>query len=167
LRRDIFVRKSNDDFESGGYCRGPQGLLSFCGFIFPFCSRFKKRARPGAKELIEKAIRNRAVDRGEKLKNEADCRQLPATMENWPKVTDIPFLGWDKSLGKLECPYAEAWLARYDDNPWFAEIAQLYCNVNDPQVSETFTGNISQRITKNVLAGDEVCDREYFQLEKK
>lgn len=114
--------------------------------------------------LIEKAIRNRAVERGMKLRSEATARQLPATMENWAKVTDIPFSGWDKSLGHRDCPYAAAWLDRFEYEPWFPEIAQLYCSINDPQVTESFTGTLSQRITKNVLNGDEICDREYFPL---
>lgn len=127
---------------------------------------FKELGPEKAKKLIEQVIRNRAIERGEKLRKKAADNQLPTNQESWSKVTDIPFLGWDKSLGRLECPYAAAWLARYDDNPWFPEIAQLYCNVNDPQVSESFTGATSQRITKNVLAGDEYCDREYFEIKR-
>ncbi|NPV53225.1 MAG: hypothetical protein HPY71_06855 [Firmicutes bacterium] len=112
--------------------------------------------------LIEKAVRNRAVERGERLRKRAIEQNLPLTLETWAKITDIPFRGWDKSLGRMCCPYATAWLPRFEENPWFREIAELYCNVNDPQVTETFTGNTSQRITRNVLRGDETCEREYF-----
>jgi len=69
-----------------------------------------------------------------------------------------------QSLGKHHCPYGEAWLARFEENPWFAEFAEMYCNVNDPLVTEHFTGDMTQHITKNVLSGDETCDRVYFPL---
>lgn len=120
-----------------------------------------------AEELIEKVIRNRAVERASKLREEAVANGLPLTMETWSKVTDIPFLGWDKSLGKLHCPYGEGWLNRYEENPWFPEIAKLYCNTNDPAVTETFTGNLSQRIIKNVLCGDDTCARVFFPIQDK
>lgn len=120
-----------------------------------------------AEKLIEKVVRNRAVERGERLKKIAIEKGLPLTLETWVKISDIPFLGWDKSLGKFHCPYAEGWLERYEENPWFPTIAKLYCDVNDTQVIETFTaGNMTQRITKNVLCGDHTCEREYLPLKK-
>lgn len=117
-----------------------------------------------AERLIKKAIGNRATERGLSLRKEAGKRGLPLTLDTWSKVTDIPFLGWDKSLGRLHCPYAEGWLGRYADNPWFARFAALYCDINDTLVMETFTGNLSQKITKNVLWGDDTCEREFFPL---
>jgi hypothetical protein len=117
------------------------------------------------KTLIEKAVRNRAVERGLKLRAEAAAQNLPLTLETWSQVTDIPFLGWDPSLGRLHCPYAAAWLERYAAEPWFPEIASLYCSINDPQVTAAFTGTLTQRIAKNVLDGDESCEREYFSLD--
>lgn len=120
-----------------------------------------------AEKVIERAVRNRAIERGERLKKIALEKGLPLTLETWANISDIPFLGWDKSLGKFHCPYAEGWLARYEENPWFPKIAKLYCDVNDPQVIETFTdGNLTQRITRNVLCGDDICEREYFPLPK-
>jgi hypothetical protein len=116
------------------------------------------------KELIVKAVRSRAEDRAGKIVEKAEKLQVPRKAENYVKVTEIPFLGWDKSLGNLECPYAAAWLDRFDRDPWFREIASLYCTTNDPLICELFTGDTSQEITKNVLWGDDTCDRVYFPI---
>lgn len=119
-------------------------------------------------EIAKEAVASRARERAEKLRDVAAEQCLDNTLENWSKVTDIPFLGWDKSLGRNHCPYAETWLKYYGEAPWFRRFALAYCSVNDPIVTEVFTGNrTSQRITKNVLAGDEVCDRVYFPYEEK
>lgn len=119
------------------------------------------------KELIERSVRSRAVDRGTKLRATAEALGIAPTNDNFYSVTDIPFLGWDTSLGREHCPYAAAWLARYDEEPWFPEIAAFYCDVNDPLVSEVFTGDTTHTITKNVLRGDDICDRVYFPIEEK
>ena len=119
-------------------------------------------------EIAKEAVAARAKARAEKLKALAAEQGLDNTLENWSKVTDIPFLGWDKALGRNHCPYAETWLGFYGEAPWFRRFALMYCSVNDPIVTEVFTGNrMSQHITKNVLAGDEICDRVYFPYEEK
>lgn len=115
-----------------------------------------------AKELITTVVTNRAIERGLKLRENADKKNLPYTIDNFSKVTDIPFIGWDKSLGNKFCPYGEAWLSRYDKDPWFKDFALLYCDTNDRNVTETYTGNISEKIIKNVLSGDQSCERIYF-----
>lgn len=119
------------------------------------------------KELIESAVRNRAVERAEKIIKNAEHLGIPRKSENYGKVTEIPLLGWVQSLGKHECPYAAAWLDRFDAEPWFKEIAPFYCVTNDPLVCEIFTGDTSQKITKNVLWGDETCERVYFPISEK
>lgn len=145
-----------------------KACIHFADLYFHFSKVLVEELGLGkAKELIERAVRNRAIERGERLKSIAIKRGLPLTLESWSKVNDIPFLGWDKSLGKFHCPYAEGWLKRYEENPWFPEIAKLYCDVNDSQVLETFTdGRMTQRITENVLCGDDTCQREYLLLKK-
>jgi L-2-amino-thiazoline-4-carboxylic acid hydrolase len=142
-----------------------QASFHFADLYFHFAKALIEELGPEkGKELIERAVRNRAVERGEKLREKAIQLKLPLNPEGWAKVTDIPFTGWDKSYGRCTCPYAAAWIPRFDREPWFQEIARLYCNVNDPQVTESFTGNTSQRITRNVLNGDETCEREYFPI---
>ena len=115
-----------------------------------------------AKELLGEAVASRAVERGSKLAKKADSLEIDRTGENFFKVTDIPFLGWDPSYGKYVCPFAQNWSARYEENSWFREFAPMYCDINDTLVHENYTGNMSQRITKNVLRGDDICDRVYF-----
>lgn len=145
-----------------------QACFHFADLYYHFSRVLVEELGPErGKLLIEKAVRHRAIERGEKLRERAIAMGVPLNMEGWSRVTDIPFTGWDKSFGRLTCPYAAAWLPRLDKEPWFQEIAQLYCDVNDTQVTESFTGDTSQRITKNVLCGDETCEREYFPIEKK
>jgi hypothetical protein len=121
-----------------------------------------------AKKLLGEAVANRAVERGKKLAAKAESLSLEKNAENFFQVTDIPFLGWDPAYGKYVCPFAESWAARYDENPWFREFAPMYCDINDTLVNENYTGDTSQRITKNVLRGDETCERVYFPIcEKK
>jgi len=154
------------DFDAA-VCEVRKACIQFADLYFHFSKVLVEEfGQEKAEKLIEKVVRNRAVERGERLRKVANEKGLPLTLETWSKITDIPFLGWDKSLGKFHCPYAEGWLGRYEGNPWFPRIAKLYCDVNDVQVIETFTGNLSQRITKNVLCGDDTCEREYFPLKK-
>jgi len=145
-----------------------KACIQFADLYFHFAKVLvEELGEDKAEKLIEKAIRNRAIERGERLRQIAIEKGLPLTLETWRKINDIPFLGWDKSLGKFHCPYAEGWLRRYEENPWFPRIAKLYCDINDTCVTETFTaGSMTQRITKNVLCGDDACEREYFPLKK-
>lgn len=142
-----------------------QACFHFADLYFHFSKvLIDEFGREKGKALIERAVRNRAIERGQRLRTQAMAQNLPLTTETWAKITDIPFRGWDESLGRMFCPYAVAWIPRFEESPWFKEIAELYCTVNDPQVTEAFTGNMSQRITKNVLRGDETCERRYFSI---
>lgn len=139
----------------------------FADLYFHFCKVIVQEfGVEKGKDIIAKAVGNRAVERAQAMRQIAVSKGLPLTVDSWRMVSDVPRDGWVKSLGKFHCPYGEAWLARYAENPWFALFAEMYCNVNDPLITETFTGDMSQHITKNVLAGDDTCDREYFPMEK-
>lgn len=119
-----------------------------------------------AKELVKETIFNLGIERSNGLRKSAEELDLEYTMENIMKITDIPFLGWDKSLGINHCPYAEQWLTYYEDYPWFQEFAPFYCDIIDTTNCENFTRSTSHRITKNVLTGDATCEREYFDSEE-
>ena len=111
------------------------------------------------------ALKARARERGERLRERARELGVEPVVEEFERVTDIPFLGWVLALGKDACPYAAAWLPRLERDPWFAKFARLYCDINDTAVIESFTRTTSQRITRNVLAGDESCERIFFPKE--
>ena len=117
-----------------------------------------------AKAIVTEIVSTRAAERGDRLAAKAKTMGLEANNENLGQVTDIPFLGWDASYGKYSCPFAESWSKRYTDNPWFSDFAPLYCDVNDAVVHEHYTGTETQKITKNVLRGDDHCERIYLPI---
>ena len=128
---------------------------------------YENFGRDKAKSLLDEAVASRARERGQKLAARAQQLGLEPVKENFFKVTDIPFLGWDPSYGKYVCPFAENWSGRFEKHPWFQELALSYCDVNDTTVHENYTGNETQQITKNVLRGDDVCDRIYYPIAEK
>jgi len=115
-----------------------------------------------AKVLIQKAIFELALDRSDRLREEAAQQGLNLTMETFMKISDLPMIGWVKELGRNHCPYAETWVKYFDEYPWFRKLAPLYCDVIDTTNAENFTRSLSHKITKNVLTGGESCEREYF-----
>lgn len=117
------------------------------------------------KELIRKAVFELALDRSDQLREKAAEQGLEFTLENFKKITDIPFLGWVPELGRNHCPYAETWLGYYEENPWFRDLAPFYCDVIDTTNAENFTRRLSHKLTENVLTGGERCEREYFESE--
>lgn len=119
-----------------------------------------------AGEIIGKVLKARAEERGERLRARACELGLAPEVEEFEKVTDIPFLGWDNGRGREACPYAAAWLPRMAAHPWFGSFARMYCDINDTTVIEAFTRTSSQSITKSVLAGDESCERIFFPKEQ-
>lgn len=118
-----------------------------------------------AEKIIQQAIFELSIDRSEQLKNKAKALGLPLTMETFQKISDLPKIGWDKSLGRNHCPYAVEWRQHFHDYPWFRRIAPLYCDVIDTTNAEVFTGCMSHKITENVLKGGETCRRRYFLSE--
>ncbi len=142
-----------------------QACFHFADLYFHFAKVLVDALGPArGMALIEAAVRHRAAERGAAMRKSAIASGVPLTVEGWRQVTDIPFLAWDPALGRLTCPYAAAWLPRFEAEPWFRAVACRYCEVNDAAVTETFTGTTTQRITRNVLAGDATCEREYFPL---
>lgn len=115
-----------------------------------------------AKEVVQKALFSLSLDRTDQLREKAREQGLDFTQENFRKLTDLPFIAWNKALGRNHCPYAETWVGYYDKYPWFKELAPLYCDVIDTTNIENFSRTLSHKITKNVLNGDETCERIYF-----
>ncbi len=119
-----------------------------------------------AKEIVRKVLFDRSIERAERMKKKAEATGKERVPENIYCLTDVPFLGWVKELGRDHCPYGAAWVKRYEEYPWFREFAAFYCDVTDTSVAELFTGSYSHKLTKNVVLGDESCERIYFRDEK-
>ncbi|MDR1509543.1 MAG: hypothetical protein LBS53_07885 [Synergistaceae bacterium] len=124
----------------------------------------EKEATP----LIQKIVFELSLDRSDRMRRQAQENNIECSLENLGAVNDLPrvgWSGWDKSMGGVECPYAEVWLEYFEENPWFKKLASLYCDVIDTTKIENFSRSMSHRITRNQLWGDQTCEREYFPSE--
>jgi len=139
----------------------------FAMLYFHFCqSLFYTLGDDEAFSLVQKTIFNLSVDRTDRARKRAEEQGLETTLENFPKVNDLPRIAWsmwEPKMGGVRCPYAEVWLEYYAEHPWFKRYASLYCDVIDTTNIENFTRSVSHRITKNLLWGDSSCEREYFE----
>lgn len=138
----------------------------FADLYFAFVAEL--RGRLGDEEtrrIAEQVLFTRAKERAEAMIARAEKEGLPRVPENITKTSDVPYLGWDKSLGCEHCPYGAAWNKRIAAHPWFRPYARLYCDVTDTTIAEIFTGSYSHKLIKNVVLGDADCERVYFPSE--
>ena len=127
------------------------------------------RERYGEEEALDIAGRvlyMRARERAEKMIIRAGEEGVERTPENIHDMSDVSYLGWDPSFGVEMCPYGAAWNRRIKDDPDFRKFACLYCDVTDTTIAEVFTGDCSHRLYKNVVLGDDTCERTYFPSEE-
>lgn len=135
----------------------------FAMLYFHFCKTLVEEfGEEKAKELVQKSVFGLALDRSDQLREKAREQGLDYSQKSFREVTDLPFIGWVKELGKNHCPYAETWVKYFDAYPWFRSLAPFYCDVIDTTNIENFTRRLSHKITKNVLDGDDNCERLYF-----
>lgn len=130
---------------------------------FHFCKTLVETlGEEKARDIVQIAVFSLSVDRTDQLRSRAKQFGLPLTKESFDQVCDLPMIGWDPSRGRNHCPYAETWMGYFEQHSWFKEFALLYCNVIDTTNIENFTRELSHELTKNVMNGDETCDRVYF-----
>ena len=133
-----------------------------------FCFVDEMRASLGeeaAREAVQRVLFRRARERADQMVRRAEEQGFARTPENMPAVSDIAYMGWVAELGREHCPFGVAWNARMEAHPWFREYARMYCDVMDTTVAEAFTGDCSHRLLKNVVLGDETCERVYYHDE--
>jgi hypothetical protein len=142
----------------------------FAMLYFRFCKTLVDAlGEEAALGLVRKTIFELSLERTDRARAKATEEGLPPTLENFPKVDDLPAAAWDEwrpEMGGLKCPYAETWTGYFPDYPWFRRFASLYCDVIDTTNIENFTRTTSHRITKNLLWGDSSCEREYFESDQ-
>lgn len=144
-----------------------KGCMQFAMLYFHFVKTLvDKFGIDEAKMLTQKAIFELAVERSDYLRSRAKELGLEFTPETMMEVSDIPLLGWDASRKINHCPYAERWMKYYSDYSWFKEFAHFYCDIIDTTNCENFTKDTSHKIIKNVLLGDEVCERIYYKSDE-
>jgi hypothetical protein len=138
----------------------------FAMLYFHFCKVLVEAVgEEKALPLVQKAIFELALERTDGSRGRAEDRGLEFNLENFSTVNDLPSVAWQEwspSGGEVRCPYAQQWLSYYKEYPWFKKLASLYCDVIDTTNIENFSRTTSHRLTKNLLWGDPVCEREYF-----
>ena len=141
----------------------------FAMLYFHFCKTLRDAlGEEKAVPLARKTVFELSLDRTNKARERAAALALETTVENFPKVNDLPQIAWscwEPSMGGVRCPYAEVWLEYFRENTWFKRFASLYCDVIDTTNTENFTRTTSHKITKNLLWGDASCEHEYFESE--
>ena len=139
----------------------------FAMLYFHFCKSLRDAlGEEEAFPLVRKTIFELSLDRSDGARERAKALGLETTLENFPKVNDLPkagWTGWKPDMGGVLCPYAEVWLGYYKENPWFKRFASLYCDVIDTTNIENFTRTLSHKVTKNLLWGDDSCEHDYFE----
>lgn len=119
-----------------------------------------------ALDIARKVLYTRASERAGKMIEKAEKEGAERIPENINRMSDVSYLGWDPSFGIDMCPYGAAWNKRIKEDPEFRKFACLYCDVTDTTIAEVFTGNCSHRLYKNVVLGDDSCERTYFPSEE-
>ena len=138
----------------------------FAMLYFNFCKVLvEELGIEQAKIIINKSVFGLALDRTNQLREKVQEQGQETNLENFTQFSDLPRIGWVKELGRDHCPYAETWVTYYEKYPWFRELAPFYCDIIDTTNIENFTQKLSHKLTKNVLWGDETCEREYFSSE--
>ena len=119
-----------------------------------------------AMDIAQRALFMRARERAEKMIIRAQEEGVERIPENINRMSDVSYLGWDPSFGVETCPTRAEWDRRIKDDPEFRKFASLYCDVTDTTIAEIFTGNCSHRLHRNVVLGDNSCERTYFPSEE-
>jgi len=137
--------------------------VQFADLYFAFVDELRESfGEEQALKIAQRVLYRRACERAEKMIERAAELNLPRTPENIRNTSDVPYLGWDLSLGRDHCPYGMAWNAHIREHEWFRKFAQLYCDVTDTTIAEVFTGDCSHQLHENVVLGHERCARTYF-----
>lgn len=134
-----------------------QACFHFANLYYHFAKVFTDElGKEKSKQLIVKAVKNFAVERGLNLRKRAAELGLDPIPDNFWKVTDIPVIAWESPKG-FYCSYGDVWRRRGDIG---CEMGLLYCEVNDCTIFKTFNPEWKQiRFTKHLLWGDDHCDR--------
>ncbi|MGI6608453.1 MAG: hypothetical protein ACOX1F_05705 [Erysipelotrichaceae bacterium] len=137
--------------------------FSFAELYFSFVLKlYTEFGDETATETVTDILFKRAKERALIMIEKAKKFKMERIPENINVLSDVPRLGWDETAGCKHCPYGVVWVNRIKQYPWFRKYASLYCDVTDTTIAEVFTGCYSHKIIKNVVLGDDCCQREYF-----
>ena len=137
--------------------------FQFADMYFAFVKVIREKfGEEEATDIAQRVLYMRASERAEKMIRKAEEEGAERTPENINRLSDVSYLGWDSSYGIETCPYGAQWSRRIAEEPWFRKFAALYCDVTDTTIAEVFTADSSHRLYKNVVLGDDSCERTYF-----
>ncbi|MBR4798324.1 MAG: hypothetical protein IK049_03600 [Oscillospiraceae bacterium] len=137
--------------------------FQFADMYFAFVKVIREKfGEEEAADIAQRVLYMRASERAEKMIRKAEEEGAERTPENINRLSDVSYLGWDSSYGIETCPYGAQWNRRIAEEPWFRKFAALYCDVTDTTIAEVFTADSSHRLYKNVVLGDDSCERTYF-----
>jgi len=96
----------------------------------------KELGEKRGEDLIRKAIKAFAIDRGRSMRRKALALGLKPAITNLKEVNDLPaYTFYREEEGNTICPLADAWQEK-------GELGQalglIYCNVNDPWKIKSF-----------------------------
>ncbi len=137
--------------------------VQFADLYFAFVDELRSEfGEETALKIAQKVLYKRACERAEAMIVRAGEKGLERTPDNIRNTSDVPYLGWDLSLGVDHCPYGMAWNRHIREHEWFRPFARLYCDVTDTTIAEVFTGDCSHELYENVVLGHDRCARTYF-----
>lgn len=137
--------------------------VQFADLYFAFVDELRTEfGEEIALRITHRVLYKRACERAEEMIRRAEELGFERTPDNIRNTSDVPYLGWDLSLGVDHCPYGMAWNKHIAEHEWFCPFARLYCDVTDTTIAEVFTGNCSHELYENVVLGDQHCLRTYF-----
>lgn len=141
--------------------------FQFADLYYAFVKILRERyGDEEAFDIAQRVLFMRASERAQKMIIKAEKEGVSRTPENINRMSDVSYLGWDPSFGIETCPYGAAWNRRIKDDPGFRRFAALYCDVTDTTIAEVFTGDCSHRLFRNVVLGDDSCERTYYPSEE-
>ena len=113
------------------------------------------------KELIRKAVKNFALERGRRMREEASRLGMDLNDQTMREISDLPRYTFYTDENGTFCPFADEWEEKGELGQ---ELGLLYCNVNDPYKAKGFNPQARlYRYTKNRNLGDPVCDSKNVQ----
>ena len=137
--------------------------FQFADMYFAFVKVIRERfGDETAMDIAQRVLYMRASERAGKMIRKAEEEGFERIPENINRLSDVSYLGWDSSYGIESCPYGAQWNRRIATDPWFRKYAALYCDVTDTTIAEVFTADSSHRLHKNIVLGDDRCERTYF-----
>lgn len=80
-------------------------------------------------ELIVKEVKNFALERGNRMREEASRLGLDLTPRTTREISDLPRYTFYTDENGTFCPFADEWEEKGDLG---RKLGLLYCNMNDP-----------------------------------